>query len=81
MWAPEQTASNMASASNRVEITLWVLAHSHRVSSEFVCHRWREHMAVAGVINYHLFRFMVPLSLLHKFKTEADLLYKQLNER
>ena len=65
---PAQTASNMASTSDRAGITLWVLAQSHRVSAEFVAHRLREHPAVAGVINYHLFRFIVPLSLHHKLK-------------
>ena len=36
---------------------------------------------VAGVINYHLFRFMVPLSLHHKLKAEMDAMHKLLNER
>ena len=78
--APAQTASNMASTSDRAVITLWVLAQSHRVSAEFVAHRWREHPAVAGVINYHLFRFIVPLSLHHKLKAEIDTMHKLLNE-
>ena len=71
----------MASASDRVGITLWVLGQSRRVSAEFVAHRWQEHPAVAGVINYHLFRFMVPLSLHHKLKAEMDAMHKLLNER
>ena len=71
----------MASASDRAGITLWVLAQSHRVSAEFVAHRWREHPAVAGVINYHLFRFMVPLSLHHKLKAELDSMNKLLEMR
>ena len=79
--APAQTVSNMASASDRAGITLWVLAQSYRVSSEFVAHRWREHPAVAGVINYHLFLFIVPLSLHHKLKAEMDAIHKLLNAR
>ena len=68
---PTQTASNMSSASDRAGITLWVLEQSHRVLSEFVPHRWREHPVVASVINYHLFRFMVPLTLHHKLKADV----------
>ena len=75
------TASNMSSPSDRADITLWVLAQSHRVSSEFVFLRRREHPAVDGVINYHLFRFMVPLSLHHKLKAHVENLQKMLNER
>ena len=71
----------MASASDRACITLWVLAQSHRVSVEFVAHRWREHPAVAGVINYHLIRLMVLLSLHHKLKAELDAMNKLLDLR
>ena len=78
---PAQTALNMASASDRTRIALWVLAQSHRISSKFVSRRLREHSVVAGVINRHLFQFVVPLSLRHKLKVEMDSLYKMLNER
>ena len=44
-------------------------------------HRWREHPAVAGVINYHLFRFMVPLTLHNKLKAKVLSLHKDLNKR
>ena len=71
----------MASVSDRAGIILWILAQSRRVSSEFVSHRWRKHPVVAGVINYHLFRFMAPLLLYQKLKAEVDLLHNLLNER
>ena len=44
-------------------------------------HRWREHPAAAGVTNYHIFRFMVPLTLHNKLKAEVLILQKDLKER
>ena len=44
-------------------------------------HRWREHPAAVGVINYHIFRFMVPLTLHNKLKAKVLILHKDLKER
>ena len=79
--APAQAASNMSSPVERAGSYIWAMAQSHRISSEFMSHRWREHPAVAGVINYHLFRFMVPLTLHNKLKGEVGSLTKDLKER
>ena len=57
------------------------MAQSHHVSSEFVSHWWGEHPVAAGVINYHFFLSMVPISLHQKLKAEVDILHKLLNER
>ena len=32
------------------------------MSGEFTSQNWREHASIAGTINYHLFRFTMPLS-------------------
>ena len=66
----------------RICLLLWKeLAHTLGRWREFMSHRWREHPAVAGVINYHLFRFMVPLTLHNKLKAEVGSLTKDLKER
>ena len=57
------------------------MAQSYHISSEFMSHCWREHPAVAGVINYHLFRFIVPLTFDNKLKANVLSLLKDLNKR
>ena len=79
--APAQAASNMSSQSDRAGAYLWAIAQSHRVSRVFVAHRWREHPAVSGVINYHLFRFMVPLNSHNKLRVEFEALKKLDKDR
>ena len=41
------------------------------ITQDLISHRWREHPSIAGVINYYLFRFMVPLSTHNKLKDEV----------
>ena len=79
--APAQAASNMSSKMDRAGAYLWAIAQSHRVSRVFVLHRWREHPAVAGVINFHLFRFMVPLAAHKQLQQELESLKKLDKER
>ena len=74
--APVQAASNMYLQSDRTGAYLWFIAQSHRVSRVFVGHRWREHPAVSGVINYHLFRCMVPLNSHNKLRVEFEAMKK-----
>ena len=62
--APAQAASNMSSQMERAGSYIWAMAQSYRISSEFMSRHWREHQAVVGVINYHLLRFMVPLTFI-----------------
>ena len=46
------------------------------MSAEFIQHRWREHPSIAGVINYHLFQFMVPILAHKKLQDEMVALKK-----
>ena len=78
--SPTQAASNMSSPVERAGSCIWAMVQSHRISYEFMSHRWREHLAVAGVINYPLFRFMVPLTLHNKLKAEVSSLNKDLKK-
>ena len=55
---------------------LWAMAQAHRVPAEFIQHQWREYPSITGVINYHLFRFMVPLSAHKKLQDEMVALKK-----
>ena len=68
----------MSSPVERAGSYIWAMAQSYRISSEFMSHRWREHPVVTGVINYHLFCFMVPLTLHNKLKAEIVSLGKDL---
>ena len=47
----------------------------------FVLHRWREYPTVAGVINFHLFRFMVPLAAHKQLQQELDSVKRLDKER
>ena len=70
--APAQVASNMSSSmTDRAGTYLRAMIQSHRITQDFISHRWREHPSIDGVINYHLFRFMVPLSTHNKLKEEV----------
>lgn len=62
MRAPTQVVSNIASNTDRVGDYLGAIAQSYRVSLVSVLHRWREHPVVAGIIHFHLFRFVIPLA-------------------
>ena len=79
--APAQAASNMSLQSDRAGAYLWAITQSHRVSRVFVAHRWREHPVVSGVINYHLFRFMVPLNSHNKLRVEFEAMKKLDKDR
>ena len=74
--AHTQKASNMSSQSDRVGTYLWTISQPHQVSNVFVSHRWRDHPAVSGVINYHLFRFVVSLNAHNKLKLEFEVIKK-----
>ena len=79
--APTQTASNISSPINIADDYLWSLAQSQRVSADFLAHRWREYPSITGVINYHLFRFMVPLSVFEKEKQYVVTLTKLVRDQ
>ena len=74
-------ASNMSSKTDWVGAYLWDTTQSHRISRVFVLHRWREYPAVAGVINFHLFRFMVPLAAHKQLQQELDSVKRLDKER
>ena len=66
----------MSSVTDRTGTYLWAMVQAHRITQEFTYHRWREHLLIAGVINYHLFRFNVPLSVYNTLKGGVFLLKK-----
>ena len=74
--APAQVASNMSSVTDRAGNYLWAMVQSYRIAQDFISHRWREYPSITGVINYYLFRFMVPLSTHNKLKEEVAVLKK-----
>ena len=79
--APAPVASNMSSVTDRAGTYLWAMVQAHRITQEFISHRWREHPSIAGVVNYHLFCFTVPLSVRNKLKEEVSLLKKNELDR
>ena len=60
---------------------LWEMAQTHRVSQEFMAAQWRSHSSIAGIINYHVFKFMVPLSAHVALKEEIAVLKNKDKER
>ena len=54
--APAMKVANVSDLLDRAGTYLWAMVQAHRVSDEFTKHQWREHPAILGAINYHLFR-------------------------
>ena len=77
----DQAASDMSSPVECAGAYIWSMYQSHRIYSDFTSHRWHEHSAVTGVINYHLFRFIVPLTLHNKLKSEITSLQMNVKDR
>lgn len=75
--SPAQTASNLASATDRAGVYMWAMTQAHRITTDFVENNWKEYPAIAEVIKYHLFRFMVSLSLYNKVKDKVKFFRKQ----
>ena len=69
--APAAVASSYQSDKAAKASYIWAMAQSHRVAQDFMSHHWREHSAIAGVINYHLFKFMTPSSTHNLLKEEV----------
>ena len=61
-------------------VYLWTTFQSHRVSGEFISQNWREHASIAGIINYHIFSFTVPLSAHKLMQNEISTLKAKDNE-
>lgn len=61
----------MSSILDRTGSHLWAMSQSHRITQEFISHRWREYPSVAELIDYHLFRFTVPFSMFKKLNDEV----------
>ena len=57
------------------------MAHTHRVPHECMFLQWRSHSSIAGIINYHVFKFMVPLSDHSVLKEELAALRNKDKER
>ena len=60
---------------------LWALTQSHRVCHEFMSVQWRSHSSITGIINYHVFKSMVPLSAHLVLKEELASLREKYNDR
>ena len=70
--APEAVASSYQSnEAAKAGSYIWAMAQSHRVAQDFISHHWRVYSAIAGVINYHLFKFMTPSSTHNPLKEEV----------
>ena len=70
--APAMKATNMSDPLDRAGTYLWAMVQAHRVSDEFTKHQWREHPAVSGAINYHLFRHSATSSQHRLLQDEVD---------
>ena len=46
------------------------MVQTHRVLQEFMASQLRSHSSIAGIINYHVFKIMVPLSAHSALKEE-----------
>ena len=57
------------------------MAQSHRVCGECMSAQWRSHSSIAGIINYHVFKFMVPLSAHNILKEELVAVKKSDKDR
>ena len=55
-------AANMQDPLDRAGAYLWAMTQAHHVTGEFIKHQWREHPAISGAMNYHLFRHSVTSS-------------------
>ena len=77
-----QVASNISFIIVTAGTYLWNMIQASRITQKFSSHCWREHPLIAGVINCHLFRFMVSLSIHNKLKEEVSMLKKnELNRQ
>ena len=57
------------------------MAQPHHIASEFMSDQWRSHSSIAGIINYHVFNFMVPLLAYLVLKEEITSLRKTDKDR
>ena len=57
-----------------------VMIHSHKIAQDLMSHHCRDHSAIAGVINYHLIKFMTPSSIHNLLKEEVAPLKRLNNE-
>ena len=60
---------------------LWAMVQTHRVLQEFMASQLRSHSSIAGIINYHVFKIMVPLSAHSALKEEIVVLKNKDKER
>ena len=72
--------ANMQDPLNRAGTYLWAMAQAHCVAGEFIKHQWREHPAISGAINYHMFRHSATSSQHKLLQDEVTTLKKCLKE-
>ena len=77
--APASASSDDAAVQTGAYI--WAIAQTRRVSNEFISLQWCSHSSIAGIINYHVFKFMVPLSSHFLLKKEIVSLRKADKDR
>ena len=78
--APAMKAANMLDPLDRAGAYLWAIAQAHRVADVFTKHQWREHPAISGAINYHLFRHSATSSQHKMLQDEVATLRKNLGK-
>ena len=62
-------------------VYLWAMTQTHWVSQDFMASQWRSHSSIAGIIDYHIFKFMVSLSVHSACKEELVVLRNKDKER
>ena len=72
--------ANMQDPLDRAGTYLWAMAQVHCVAGEFIKHQWREHPAISGAINYHMFRHSATSSQHKLLQDEVTTLKKCLKE-
>ena len=73
-------AANVQDPLDRAGAYLWDMVQSHRVVGEFTKHQLREHPALSGAINYHLFRHSTTSSQHKLLQDEVETFKKYLKE-
>ena len=77
--APAMKSANMTDHLDRVDSYLSAMSQAHRVTDDYTKHQWREHHALSGAINYHLFCFSVTSSQ-HKLLQDKVVTLKKYNK-
>ena len=75
--APASASSDDAAV--RAGSYILTMAQARQVSNDFMAAQWRSHASIVEIINYHVFKFMVPLSA-HTLLKEEVLSLRKLDK-